>query len=118
MAERGRSVDGHTRGTSGPVRPRCRGGGAIHRLPGVDPQRRTALSATEWAAAEGATHPVVRRDTTGAAPIISLANTKGGTGKTTSAVFLSASLSYRGIRPLLVDADPQGSASAWVYGAG
>ncbi|MBY6438157.1 ParA family protein [Rhodococcus kroppenstedtii] len=51
-------------------------------------------------------------------PVVAFANTKGGTGKTTSAVFLAASLSHRGIRPLLVDADPQGSASAWVYGAG
>ncbi len=43
--------------------------------------------------------------------IISFANNKGGTGKTTSAVNLAAVLALSGRRILLVDLDPQGSAT-------
>lgn len=44
---------------------------------------------------------------------LALVNLKGGTGKTTSAVYLAAALQRSGERTLLVDADPQGSALAW-----
>lgn len=44
---------------------------------------------------------------------LAVTNLKGGTGKTTSSVFLAAALQRRGERTLLVDADPQGSALAW-----
>lgn len=44
---------------------------------------------------------------------LAILNLKGGTGKTTSSVFLAAALQRRGERTLLVDADPQGSALAW-----
>jgi len=45
--------------------------------------------------------------------VISIVQQKGGVGKTTLAINLAGAIRQRGLSVVVVDADPQGSASAW-----
>jgi chromosome partitioning protein len=46
--------------------------------------------------------------------ILAVSNHKGGSGKTTTAVSLAPAFAERGFRVLVVDLDPQGSATDWL----
>lgn len=52
-----------------------------------------------------------------AAKIITICNQKGGSGKTTLSMQLAGSLARRGFKVLVVDADPQGTATRWAASA-
>lgn len=45
--------------------------------------------------------------------VISIVQQKGGVGKTTLAINVAGALKQRGLSVMVVDADPQGSATAW-----
>src|SRR3712207_1736967 len=45
--------------------------------------------------------------------LIALASPKGGSGKTTAAILLAGEFANAGLKTLIIDADPQASASIW-----
>jgi chromosome partitioning protein len=51
------------------------------------------------------------------AQIVAVVNQKGGSGKTTLAMQLAGTLGKRDERVLVVDADPQGTATRWAASA-
>ncbi|WP_346293796.1 ParA family partition ATPase [Sphaerothrix gracilis] len=51
------------------------------------------------------------------AKIITIANQKGGSGKTTVSMQLAGTIAKRGYKVLVVDADPQGTATRWAASA-
>ena len=51
------------------------------------------------------------------ARIIAVVNQKGGSSKTTLAIHLAGTLARRGIKSLIVDADPQGTSTRWASSA-
>ncbi len=51
------------------------------------------------------------------AKVITVFNQKGGCGKTTITMSLAGALTFRGYSCLVVDMDPQGTASRWASAA-